>query len=141
MNARFFLDTNILVYTFDHTSPLKQQRATALVDKALASGEGCISLQVAQEFLNLCQRKFPVPMTAAEATQHLRVVLAPLCTVFPTIKLLENALDLRQRLQFSFYDSLIIAAALEADCELLYSEDMHHGQQIGQLRIENPFVT
>jgi predicted nucleic acid-binding protein len=141
MSTRFFLDTNIFVYTFDHTSPSKQQRATELVSEALSSGKGCISLQVAQEFLNLCQRKFPAPMTAAEATQHLKAVLAPLCTVFPTIALLEEALDLRQNLRFSFYDSLIIAAALEAGCTLLYSEDLHHGQQIGQLRIENPFVT
>ncbi len=80
-------------------------------------------------------------MTAAEAANYLKAVLAPLCIVFPTIRLLEEALDLRQELGYSFYDSLIIAAALEADCELLYSEDLHRGQKIRQLRIENPFVT
>ncbi len=138
---RFFLDTNILVYTFDLTAPSKREKAAALVNGALVSGKGCISLQVAQEFLSLCQRNFPVPMTAAEAAQHLKAVLEPLCAVFPTIKLLEDALDLRNGLGYSFYDSLIVAAALEASCETLFSEDLQHGQQIGRLRIANPFAS
>jgi predicted nucleic acid-binding protein len=58
-----------------------------------------------------------------------------------SIDLLKSALELKERCRYSFYDSLIIAAALEADCDLLYSEDLHHGQQIGRLRIVNPFVT
>ena len=141
MSARFFLDTNILVYSFDPTAPLKRQKAASLVNEALISGKGCISLQVAQEFLNLCQRKFAVPMTAAEAAGYLRTTLASLCKVFPPVSLLEDALDLRQKLGYRFYGSLIVAAAREAGCEKLYSEDMHHGQSIGRLRIENPFVT
>ncbi len=141
MSGRFFLDTNVLVYTFDPTAPSKRHIAAALVTEALVTREGCISLQVAQEFLSLCQRKFSSPMTAAEATIHLKTVLAPLCKVFPTIELLENASGLRQKLGYTFYDSLVVAAALEAGCERLYSEDLQHGQKIGRLRIENPFVT
>jgi predicted nucleic acid-binding protein len=140
MSARFFLDTNILVYTFDLTAPVKREKAAALVKEALDSRRGCISLQVAQEFLNLCQRKFPTPMTAAQAAQHLKSVLAPLCAVFPSLHLLEDALDLQAQLKFSFYDSLIVAAALEARCDTLYSEDLQHGQQIGRLKIVNPFA-
>jgi predicted nucleic acid-binding protein len=138
--GRFFLDTNILVYTFDLTAPGKRGKATALVSEALVSGKGCISLQVAQEFLNVSQRKFAVPMTAAEASRHLKAVLAPLCAVFPSFKLLEDALGLQTQLKYSFTDSLIVAAALEAGCETLFSEDLQHGQQVGRLRIANPFA-
>ena len=141
MNANFFLDTNILVYAFDPKAVAKRERARALVSEALMSGNGCISLQVAQEFLNLALRKFVVPMTMTEAAEYLEETLRPLCRVLPAIDLLESALELKQRWRCSFYDSLIIAAALEAKCDVLYSEDLHHGQHIGQLRIENPFVT
>ncbi len=141
MNAKFFLDTNVLCYVFDPTAPLKRQRADALVNRALSSREGCISFQVAQEFLHLCQRRFQVPMTAAEGALYLEDTLRPLCRVFPSIDLLKSALELRDRYKFHFYNSLIVAAALDAGCERLYSEDLQHGQQIAQLRIENPFVT
>jgi len=123
------------------TAPLKRERATALVNRALTLGEGCISLQVAQEFLHLCQRKFQVPMTAAEAVLYLNDTLRPLCRVFPSVDLLKNALDIKDRYKFHFYDALIVAAALDAGCERLYSEDLNHGQDIEGLRIENPFVT
>jgi predicted nucleic acid-binding protein len=79
-------------------------------------------------------------MTAGEAAHHLKAVLAPLCAVFPSFKLLEDALAVQKQLKYSFYDSLIVAAALEAGCETLYSEDLQHGQQIGRLRIANPFA-
>ena len=141
MSASFFLDTNVLAYAFDPAAPAKRERARELVNEALSSGSGCISLQVAQEFLNICLRKFAVPMTVPEAAAYLEETLTPLCRVFPSIDLLKSALELKERCRYSFYDSLIIAAALEAGCELLYSEDLHHGQQIGRLRIVNPFVT
>ena len=141
MSASFFLDTNILAYAFDPVAPAKRERARELMNEALRSGSGCISLQVAQEFLNVCLRKFAVPMTFPEAAAYLEETLTPLCQVFPSIDLLKSALELKQSSGYSFYDSMIIAAALEAGCDLLYSEDLHHGQHIGRLRIENPFVT
>ena len=141
MSVKYFLDTNILVYVFDPMAPLKRERANALVNRALTLGEGCISLQVAQEFLHLCQKKFQAPMTAAEATLYLEDTLKPLCRVFPTVDLLKSALQVKDRHQYHFYDALIVAAALEARCDRLYSEDLSHGQTIGALRIENPFVS
>ncbi len=140
MSAKYFLDTNVLCYVFDLTAPLKRQRADALVNRALISGEGCISFQVAQEFLHLCQRKFQVPMTAAEATLYLEDTLGPLCQIFSSAGLLKSALEIKDRYKFHFYDALIVAAALDAGCERLYSEDLQHGQTIGSLRIENPFA-
>jgi predicted nucleic acid-binding protein len=80
-------------------------------------------------------------MTAAEAVLYLNDTLRPLCRVFPSVDLLKNALDVKDRYKFHFYDALIVAAALDAGCERLYSEDLNHGQAIERLRIENPFVT
>jgi predicted nucleic acid-binding protein len=140
MSVKSFLDTNIICYCFDRTAPLKQQRAEALVSRARSEHDGCISFQVVQEFLNICQRKFETPMTAAEAALYMRTVLQPVCEVFPSFDLLQSALEIKDRYGFHFYDALIVAAALEAGCERLYSEDMQHGQAIGSLRIENPFT-
>jgi len=68
-------------------------------------------------------------------------VLLPLWRIMPSQALYQSALDLHARYQFSFYDSLIIAAALAAGCTRLYSEDLQHGQRIEGLTIENPFAT
>jgi len=140
MNDKFFLDTNVLVYTFDRDSPRKRERAAALVTEALAGSKGIISYQVAQEFLNAVTRKFSKPLSVPDAQRYLTVVLEPLCAVFPSVELFHQALDLSGRWGYSFYDSLIVAAALQADCSVLYSEDLQHGQKIGRLKIVNPFL-
>ncbi len=140
MSAKFFLDTNILAYAFTWDSPEKRLRAQQLVERGINSHNGTISFQVAQEFLSLSQRKFNPPLGKAEAQLYLREVLTPLCRVFPSMALLDNALEIKDRYKFHFYDALIVAAALEAGCERLYSEDLQHGQSIGALRIENPFA-
>jgi predicted nucleic acid-binding protein len=137
--AEFFLDTNVLVYTFDQTAPVKQAKAQALLEQALL-GEGCISFQVIQEFLNLALRKFDPPMSEAQAHRYLKTILEPLCMVYAGIPLYQKALDIRQRWHFSFYDAVIIAAALDAGCSILYSEDLQHQQQVEALTILNPFV-
>jgi predicted nucleic acid-binding protein len=139
MSAKFFLDTNIVVYTFDVKAPQKKRRARELVEEALRTHEGVVSTQVVQEFLNVATSKFTVPLTFSDAQQYLHDVLAPLCTVFPSIDLFRQALVLQQETRYSFYDSMIIGGALQAGCEILYSEDLQHGQQIRGLRILNPF--
>lgn len=139
MSVKFFLDTNIVVYTFDAESPRKKRRAQELVEQALRTHEGVVSTQVVQEFLNVATVKFTTPLKFSDAQQYLHDVLAPLCTVFPSIDLFQQALVLQQETRYSFYDSLIIGGALQAGCETLYSEDLQHGQQIRGLRIVNPF--
>ncbi|MBE3125064.1 MAG: PIN domain-containing protein [Acidobacteria bacterium] len=140
MNDKFFLDTNILVYAFDDGDPGKRDRARALVAEALDESRGVISYQVIQELLNAVLRKFSKPLTAADAERYLAVVLEPLCSVFASVELFHQALDISGRWKYTFYDSLIIASALQAGCSVLYSEDLQHGQKIGNLRILNPFV-
>jgi len=141
MKDSAFLDTNVLVYTFDQTAPEKRSRATQLVEQALVSGRGVISYQVVQEFLNVATRKFRAPLSPADCRVYLDRVLAPLCSVWPCIPLYHRAMELADRWRYSFYDALIIAAALEAGCPTLYSEDLQHGQTIGGLTIVNPFST
>lgn len=140
MSAKFFLDTNILVYTFDNGAPKKQRRAQELVEQALRTQEGVVSTQVVQEFLNVATTKFAAPLAFSDAQQFLHDVLAPLCAVFPSVDLFRQALILQQETRYSFYDSLIIGGALQAGSEILYSEDLQHGQQIRELHILNPFV-
>lgn len=138
--GRFFLDTNVLIYTFDATAPEKQAVAQELVERALTTRQGLISSQVVQEFLNAALTKFAKPLALADARGYLEGVLAPLCEVFAGFSLFEGALDVQERYGYGFYDSLIVAAALQAGCSTLYTEDLAAGQLIGQLRIVDPFA-
>ena len=138
MSADSFIDSNVFVYLFDETDAIKRQSSENLVQQALENGSACISYQVVQETINVITRKLNA--TADDARQLLDRVLMPLWKVNPTQTFYQRGLDLHARYQFSFYDSLIVAAALEAGCKTLYSEDLQHGQHIEGLRIQNPFM-
>ena len=140
MNARFFLDTNIFVYCFDRDSVTESKHAIQLVRDAVTSRKGVISYQVVQEFFNLALRRFAQPMTVPEAEQYLAAVFRPLLAIQSSPALFSEALRLSARYRLSWYDSLIVAAALEADCAILYSEDLQHGLRISGLQIQNPFA-
>ncbi|HWZ43236.1 MAG TPA: PIN domain-containing protein [Candidatus Saccharimonadales bacterium] len=140
MSGRFFLDTNIFVYSFDESEPAKLKRSMRLIQQAVASRNGVISYQVAQEFFNVALRRFARPLTEADAEQYLSTVFRPLMAVQSSPALLAEALRIKGRYRLSWYDSLIVAAAIEGQCEVLYSEDLQHGQRFGHLKIENPFL-
>ena len=140
MSGRFFLDTNIFAYTFDAAAPAKAKKASQLIRRAADTGEGIISYQVVQEFLSVAFRRFAQPMSVAEAEQYLLTVLRPLLAVHSSPAIYFEALRIVEKHRMSWYDSLIVAAALEAQCEKLYSEDFQHGRKIEGLLIENPFV-
>ena len=140
MNDRFFLDTNIFVYEASGSVPSKQAVATRLVHSALESGKGVISFQVVQEFFSLAFRRFVPPMLASEAEQVLAMTFRPLLAVHSSYSLYGRALALTRRYSVSWYDSLIVAAAIESGCGILYSEDFQHGQKFGELLVRNPFL-
>jgi predicted nucleic acid-binding protein len=140
MSDKYFLDTNLFVHCFDRENKFKRSRAETLVAGALVDHFGIISSQVVQEFLNVSTRKFSVPLTPAQASTYLETVLAPLCEIFPSMELYKNAMSVHEETQYSFYDSLIVAAALEANCEIIYSEDLHSGHHFRGLTIVNPFA-
>jgi len=139
MNDRFFLDTNILVYSFDQSTTRKSAEADRLIKQALTTGKGVISYQVVQEFFNVAYRRFPEPMHLEQAEQFLATVLRPLWAVYSSPSLYLRALQILDRFRLQWYDALIVAGALEAKCGILYSEDFQNGQRVGDLEIRNPF--
>jgi len=140
MSARFFLDTNIFAYTFDTKAPAKARRAVQMIRQAADTGNGVVSYQVVQEFFNLAFRRFQHPMNVAEAEQYLITVFRPLLAVHSSPVLYVEAMRIAGRYRLSWYDCIIVAAALQSECSVLYSEDLQHGQEIESLLIENPFL-
>lgn len=134
-----FIDSNVFVYLFDETDERKRGTAERIVESALQTNGASISFQVVHETLNVITRKLPTPMTTEGAKRFMERVLAPLWRVSPSSALYNRALDIQDRYRYGFYDSLIVAAALDAGCSRLYSEDLHDGQRIEGLTIENPF--
>src|SRR5579864_2492976 len=133
MSDRFFLDTNIFVYALTKSDLSKQAVAVQLITAAIDSGKGIISFQIVQEFFSVAFRRFDPPLTPIEAEQFLAMPLRPLLAVHSSYSLYSRALQLTHRHALSWYDSLIIAAALEADCRTLYTEDLQHGQKFDNL--------
>lgn len=140
MSVDSFIDTNILLYDIDDSDKDKHAIATDMVRKALETDRFCISYQVVQECLSAGLRKAHIPLTPTLAQAYLNTVLLPLWRVHPSKALYQQGIDIQARYQFSFYDSLIVAAALEAGCKTLYSEDLQDGQRIEHLTIRNPFT-
>ncbi|OGO31726.1 MAG: twitching motility protein PilT [Chloroflexi bacterium RBG_16_54_11] len=140
MNGKYFIDTNIFIYSFDHDQPVKQKKSMELIQEGLGTGIGIISTQVIQEFLNVATRKFTAPMKLEDSKAYLRLVMNPLCQVYPDLALYESGLDLQAETGYSFFDSLILAAAIRGGCDFLYTEDMQDGQAIHSVTIINPFI-
>ncbi|MBZ4212286.1 MAG: PIN domain-containing protein, partial [Rhodoferax sp.] len=108
----FFLDTNVFVYALLASEPLKKQRALQLIEQALASHLGCTSYQVIQEFANVATRKFAQRFSTDQCKQFVDAAMQPLNRVGSSPGLLSSALDLQQETHYSFYDCLVLAAAL-----------------------------
>lgn len=139
MNVRSFLDTNVFVYCFDISQKKKSAIAENLIYEALASRQGVISYQVAQEFV-AAVRRFRVPLRFEDIEGYWQTTLLPLLTVYFTPELYARALNLANRDRLSWYDALIISAALQSGCKVLYSEDLQHGRRFGDLVVQNPFL-
>ena len=140
MSDKFFIDTNIFIYSFDKTNLKKQKTAKEIISNALYNYDGCISYQVVQEFINASTQKFDTPLTKQDCNKYITNVLAPLCEIFSSIELYKDALDIKEGWHYSFYDSLIISAAITANCKILYTEDLQHDQRIQDVLIRNPFI-
>jgi predicted nucleic acid-binding protein len=140
MSVRAFLDTNIFVYAAEPGDRKKQAAADALIGRMIDRKTGVVSYQVVQEFLNVALKKFVVPFTAEQARLYIGAVFRPLFAVQPSMGLFSDALDIRSRHRLSWYDSLIVAAAVEAGCTVLYTEDLSHGTKINGVQITNPFL-
>jgi predicted nucleic acid-binding protein len=139
MSGRHFLDTNVFVYSLDRTNARKARIALQIIEEHVAGGNGAVSYQVVQEFFNVAIKRFPKAMTSADWPSYLLTVFRPLLAVHSSIALYSEAFSIHTRFKISWYDSLILAAASEANCSILYTEDLQHGGKIAGVRIENPF--
>lgn len=136
MRGRSFLDTNVLIYTDDRGAPEKQEIALSLVERCRSQREGVISTQVLQEYFATVTRKLGVP--AETARRKLELFARLDCTTIGVEDVLA-ATDLHRLHQVSFWDALILQAALRSGCSVLYSEDFQTGRRIRGLEIVNPF--
>ena len=135
MSDKAFFDTNVLLY-----SASQDKERTGRAEALLADG-GIISVQVLNEFAAVAHRKLQMPWeNVAEALTAIRILCpAPLPI---TVQIHEAALQIAMRYGYHIYDALVIASALDAGCDTLYSEDLQTGQVIdGRLTIRNPFKT
>lgn len=139
LTEKFFIDTNIIVYSFDSENIDKRNISLEIIESALKTANGSISYQVVQEFLNVACRKFLTPMSHDDAQIYLSMVLRPLCREFSSISLFAKSLEISERYKYSFYDSLIIASAQSLSCKYLITEDLKHGQKIEGIEILNPY--
>ena len=105
-----------------------------------SSGMGVVSYQVLQEFCNVASASKRLALSAEQTMAFASLLLAPMNQVEPSLALLTAALKIKADIGYSFYDSLIVAAAVQAGCQVLYSEDMQHGQLVAGLRLVNPFI-
>ena len=128
-----FADTNVVVYAF------AKDDAKIAVAEGILEKQPTISVQVISEFLNVCRIKLGMDMP----TRHklARELIAGCSVVALEPRVVEKAMEVETQAQISYWDALIVAAALLSGCDTLYTEDLQHGRTFdGQLTVVNPFV-
>ena len=136
MSARSFFDTNVLVYADDKAAPAKQRRALDLVADHRRARTGVVSLQVLQEYFVTVTKKLHVDSSIARRKVEL---LAEFDVAAPEVTDILAAIDLHRLHGFSFWDALVLRAAKQAGCSIVFSEDMQNAREIDGLEIVNPF--
>ena len=131
-----FLDTNVLIYSVDPRDERKRERALELLN--LLSGGWCLSVQVLQEFYAASVGRLGISPAQSRAATEL---WARQRVLQPDAFLVLGAIDTSERYRISFWDGLIVEAAVRSQCEVLYTEDLSHGQVMRGVRVENPFIS
>lgn len=135
---RRFVDTNVLVYAHDDSAGGKRDQARALVEQLWDSRDGCLSVQVLQEFFVTITRKIAKPLDAETAT----ALVADYSRWYLHVPAADDvlaAIGIHQRAGISFWDAMIVRSAAEIGCAVLYSEDLNAGQEYQGVSVENPF--
>lgn len=135
-----FVDTNVLVYAHDQGERTKQPVAKALLKELWENGSGVLSTQVLQEFYAVVTRKFDPPMSARDA-RELVAAYSEWCAVNTDPQLIIAASKLSEDYSVSWWDALIMEAALRSGSSSLLSEDLHDGQRFGTVVVRNPFLS
>ncbi|MEW6067776.1 MAG: PIN domain-containing protein [Nitrospirota bacterium] len=136
---KVFLDTNIIIYAYDISAGEKREIARKIITDLWGSGLGLLSTQVLQEFFVSITKKILKPLDVKIAEEIVSDLLKWDVIVNDGQSILE-AIDIHSRYKYSFWDSMIIQAALKGNASLLLSEDLSDGQIINGVRIKNPFI-
>ncbi|HWG18388.1 MAG TPA: PIN domain-containing protein [Acidobacteriaceae bacterium] len=139
MNAKTFVDTNILIYAHDEDEPMKRSAASARLLALAKSGSLALSPQVLQEFYVNATRKLAKPLPKGAARQIVEDFSGWCISTGPTEVMM--ACRIEDESGISFWDALICASALKAGAQTILSEDLNHGQKIAGIEIESPFRT
>ena len=139
MKDKIFLDTNIIVYAHDNSSGDKHTVAKEIMDYLWESKKGVISVQVLQEFFVCVTKKIVKPLLLKNARMILEY-LSSWDVVVNDKYITLKAIDLQEKYRFSFWDSLVIQAAIQSQARILLSEDLPDGQNVKDLKILNPFT-
>jgi predicted nucleic acid-binding protein len=137
MTSKVFIDTNILVYALDQHDPDKKQKSRSRLRQLAETSGGVISTQVMQEFYVTATKKLQVDALLVKEILH---SFAQFEIVLISPEIIDRAVDCQILNQISFWDALIVSAAQSACCEVLWTEDLNHGQIIQEVRIENPLI-
>jgi predicted nucleic acid-binding protein len=140
MSAKCFLDTNVFVYAFDQKESKKAQIAQTLIKQGATENQAIISYQVIQEFIKVVTRGFRISITHVDLESFVFSALFPMAEISWSQALTVDALRIHIAYRIGWYDALIVAAAQQGNCKILYSEDLQHGQRFGNLVVENPFL-
>ncbi|TVP79645.1 MAG: PIN domain-containing protein [Puniceicoccaceae bacterium] len=140
MSAKRFVDTNILLYAKDASETEKQPIAAALIQELWETRSGCLSTQVLNEYYVNATQKLKPGLTQVEAWADLEALQAwePIPIGF---NLLAKGFNIQSRYQLSWWDSLIVAAAVDSNCKEILSEDLASGQVYDGVPVINPFVS
>ena len=139
MNGKIFVDTNILIYAHDLDSGMKHEKAAALLGQLWESETGVLSTQVIQEFYVNVTRKIPHPLSPAQARGLIDNYFAWPIIINGT-ETIRRASEIEERYRLSFWDALIIAAAVEGRADQILTEDLKAGETIEGIQIVNPFI-
>ena len=136
--TKVFFDSNILIYFADGADPQKQQIAEKLIKNAVINDNGVISTQSLQEFFAATTRK--LMCSKEKAKDYLENFKDSFAVEQISVTHILKAVDICIKNQFSFWDSLILAAAIQSGCVICYSEDLTNGQLVEGVKIVNPFA-
>ncbi len=136
MSVRSFFDTNVLIYADDKAASAKQRQSLKLLAEHRRARSGVVSFQVLQEYFVTVTKKLHVDAALARRKVEL---LAEFDVVAVAVSDILAAIDLHRLHALSFWDALILRAAKQAGCSVLFSEDMQHAREIDGVRIVNPF--
>lgn len=135
-----FVDTNVLIYFHDDEEPEKQVRAEEVIKREAQDGTMVISTQVLQEFYSATTRKWREPLRVEAAERSVRRFIEISTVVQVDIAVILAAISRTRTMSISFWDALIVEAALKGGAEKLLTEDLQNGQIVDGLQIENPFI-